>query len=163
MSKLRLYWRQLSWLWVSAVMVVLDQLSKKAALLYLGNGVDNSLFPLLNFTLAYNRGAAFSFLNAASGWQNMFFIVLASVFSCLLMLWLLQSRQRHEALGISLVIGGAWGNLLDRLHYGFVIDFIDVHLGVYHWPIFNMADSAICCGIFILFFSHFLCVRLSAD
>lgn len=154
MSKKKFSWRQLIWLWLSALVIVLDQLTKKIAFVALMNGTTKIELPILNFSLAFNRGAAFSFLNAASGWQNLFFIGLASVFSLLLVFWLLQSLSNLQSFSIALIIGGAIGNVIDRLHYGFVIDFIDLHIGQHHWPTFNVADSAICVGVFFLVVSN---------
>ncbi|MCB1561730.1 MAG: signal peptidase II, partial [Xanthomonadales bacterium] len=107
---------------------------------------------LMNWTLTYNEGAAFSFLSDASGWQRWFFSALAVGISAMLVFWLRKIR-RHDwrhALPFALVISGAIGNLIDRLRLGHVIDFIDVYWGASHWPAFNVADSAISVGAVLL-------------
>lgn len=116
-----------------------------------------SVLPFFNLTLAYNEGAAFSFLSDQGGWQRWFFALMASVVTIVLVVWL--SRLRGEkvlALSLSLVIGGAVGNLLDRLLFGHVIDFLDFFYGQYHWPAFNVADIAISIGVALLFIDALL-------
>lgn len=150
MRKYKFYWHQLAWLWLSAALIVLDQITKKIALYYLSGGQVKTLFPVLDFSLAFNRGAAFSFLNSAGGWQNIFFVTLAIVFSLAMAIWMLRNSHAGQNVSVALIIGGALGNVVDRLHYGYVIDFIDFHMAQYHWPTFNVADSAICVGVFML-------------
>lgn len=146
----KFYWRQFAWLWLSAAIIVLDQLTKKIALYYLSGGNIKTILPVLDFSLAFNRGAAFSFLNTAGGWQNIFFISLAFLFSFAMVIWILRNAHAGQNASVALIIGGALGNVVDRFHYGYVIDFIDAHIGVHHWPTFNVADSAICLGVFLL-------------
>ena len=107
------------------------------------------LAALLDLTLSYNRGAAFSFLSDQSGWQRWLLIGVALCVSFFLLRWLAQLRrdERWLAVTLGLVLGGALGNVIDRLRYGHVIDFIDVHYGHWHWPAFNIADSAITLGL----------------
>jgi len=147
----------LKWLWVSAVIIALDQLTKvwMSSLLDLHQTV--AVLPYFNFTLAHNSGAAFSFLAGAGGWQRWFFIVLAVSVSIALIIWLsrLKAQARVEAIAISLIIGGAIGNVIDRFIHGYVIDFIDVYVGSYHWPAFNIADAAICIGAVLLIVDSF--------
>lgn len=142
----------LRWLWLSLLVVVLDQFTKQLveAHFYLSENVE--LLPFLNFTLAYNQGAAFSFLSDQGGWQRGFFIAVALVVTLVLVAWLrrLGRGEWRTALSLSLVIGGAVGNLIDRVIHGYVIDFIDVYYGSWHWPAFNVADSAICVGVALL-------------
>ncbi len=142
----------LKWLWLSGLVVALDQLTKVLAegLLRLYEAVP--VLPSFNLTLMYNRGAAFSFLSQASGWQRWFFSVLAVLVSGVLIVWLyrLQAAQRWTAVSLSLILGGAVGNLIDRLLYGHVIDFIQVYYGEWYWPAFNIADSAISVGVAML-------------
>ncbi len=142
----------LRWLWLSFSVVGLDQYTKQliAARFSLSESVE--LLPFLNFTLAHNQGAAFSFLSDQDGWQRAFFIVVALVVTLVLAAWLrrLGRGEWRTALSLSLVIGGAVGNLIDRLIHGYVIDFIDVYYGSWHWPAFNVADSAICVGVALL-------------
>jgi signal peptidase II len=118
----------------------------------LGLGESIVLAPVLAITKVYNFGAAFSFLGNASGWQRWFFIVLAVVVSVVLLVWLarLAQQERRSAIALSLILGGAVGNLVDRVLYGYVIDFIDVYYRSWHWPTFNLADSAITLGAGLL-------------
>ena len=143
----------LAWLWLSAVVIVLDLATKELALRTLALHDPIAVVDgLLNWMLTYNYGAAFSFLSDASGWQRWFFSALAVVISGLLTVWLrrLPRSDWRQALPFALIIGGALGNLVDRLRFGYVVDFIDVYWGSYHWPAFNVADSAISVGAVLL-------------
>ena len=143
----------LRWLWLSALVIGLDQLTKIWADSALAAGPPITILPHLDFRLAYNAGAAFSFLSDAGGWQRWFFVVLALVVSLVLLVWLarLSAGERLTGAGLALVLGGAIGNLIDRLAYGHVIDFIDVYWDAsLHWPAFNVADSAITVGVVLL-------------
>lgn len=147
----------LKWLWVSAVIIALDQLTKVWMSSWLDLHQTVAVLPYFNFTLAHNSGAAFSFLAGAGGWQRWFFIVLAVSVSIALIIWLsrLKAQARVEAIAISLIIGGAISNVIDRFIHGYVIDFIDVYVGSYHWPAFNIADAAICIGAVLLIVDSF--------
>lgn len=139
----------LPWLWLSLLVIVLDALSKQWALTTLSFQQPVPVFDgVLNWTLMYNYGAAFNFLADHSGWQRWLFSAMAVFISGLLGFWL--SRTARDdwrlALPYALVIGGAIGNLIDRLRHGYVIDFIDAYWGSHHWPAFNLADSAIVGG-----------------
>lgn len=139
-------------LWVSAAVVALDQLTKWVALTNLERHAEVAVASFLNLTLVYNRGAAFGFLSDAAGWQNAFFIGVALV-ACGVIVFLLSRlppNNRLVAVGLVLILGGAVGNLIDRLLYGYVIDFIDVYYRSWHWPAFNVADSAITVGAILL-------------
>ena len=142
----------LKWLRLSALVLFLDQGTKILAEYYLKLHQPVEVFPFMNFTLMQNHGAAFSFLADAGGWQRWFFVVLTVVITVFLLRWLrgLRAEQRGLALAIALVIGGAVGNLIDRVQYGYVIDFLDFYLAGWHWPAFNIADSAITVGAAIL-------------
>lgn len=142
----------LKWLWLSAVVIVLDQVSKAVAVAGLVQGQPVSIFPSLNLTLMYNRGAAFSFLSSADGWQRWLFAGIAIVVSMIIIGWLrkLDTSARWQAAALALILGGALGNLWDRLVLGHVVDFIDVYYGQSHWPAFNIADSAISVGAVML-------------
>ena len=148
----------LKWLWLSALVVVLDQVSKwyfvENFQLYERRAVFDGFF---DWTLAHNYGAAFSFLSDAGGWQRWFFTVLAIVISLVLCEWLrrLARNDLPEALPLALIIGGAIGNVIDRLHHGYVIDFILVYYQQWSWPAFNVADSAITCGAVALILFSF--------
>jgi len=145
------------WLWVSAVILVVDQCTKLLADGLLALHESIAVLPVLAIRKAYNSGAAFSFLGDASGWQRWFFIVLAIAVILLLVTWLrrLPAEQKWTALALALILGGAAGNLVDRVVYGHVIDFIDVYYGSWHWPTFNVADSAISVGAFLLLLEAF--------
>lgn len=147
----------LKWLWLSVVVIFADQLTKVTMNSWLNLYETVALLPFLNLTLAYNSGAAFSFLAGAGGWQRWFFTVLAVVIVTILLVWLnrLKQHAKAEAIAISLIIGGAIGNVIDRVLYGHVIDFIDVYVGSYHWPAFNIADSAIFIGAALLIIDSF--------
>ncbi len=146
------------WLRLSAVVFALDQASKLAAEYWMQLGQVFELLPFFNLRLAYNEGAAFSFLADAGGWQRWFFLIFAIVVVVLLMRWLrkLKPEEGWTALGLSLVIAGAMGNLVDRAQYGHVIDFLDFHVAGLHWPAFNIADSAIFLGVVALLYASFV-------
>jgi signal peptidase II len=141
-----------AWLLLTAVVISLDlytkQLASDALVLYR----PHEVFSWLNMTLAHNYGAAFSFLSSAGGWQRWFFIVLASAVSLVLLVWLIRLPRREwmTGLGLALILGGAIGNLVDRIRLGYVVDFIDFHIGGWHYPALNVADSAITCGVILL-------------
>ncbi len=140
------------WLLVAALVIGLDQLTKVLAEHYLVYGQSLPVLPHFDLTLAYNTGAAFSFLADAGGWQRWFFTVLALLVSAFIIVWLrrLGPQEKATALALALILGGALGNLIDRLRLGHVIDFIDLYYGSYHWPAFNLADSAITVGAALL-------------
>jgi signal peptidase II len=144
----------LPWLLVSVLVIALDQLSKWWALNALQPaGVPHPVIPgFLNWTLAFNTGAAFSFLAQGGGWQRWFFVGLAVVITVALMIWLARTARREwrTALPLALVIGGALGNLIDRLHASQVTDFIQVYYRDWYYPTFNVADSGICVGAVLL-------------
>lgn len=140
------------WLWLSLLVVLLDQATKWVAVGLLVPFRPVPVVPLLNFTLMYNEGAAFSFLSSAGGWQRWFFAGFALVMTPVLVVWLLRLKphERIMAAALSLVAGGAVGNLIDRVLTGRVVDFIDFYVGTWHWPAFNIADSAITVGVALL-------------
>ena len=145
------------WFVLSALVIVLDQLSKvyfNGAYQY---GEVREVIPgLFNFVLVYNPGAAFSFLADAGGWQKFFFTALAFAVSGWLGWQMLRGGQsRMMNLASALIIGGALGNVIDRLIHGHVIDFIQVYYQHYYWPAFNLADSAICLGAALMVLDSF--------
>ncbi len=143
----------LPWLLLSAVVIALDQWTKHLALANLQPFEPHVVIAgLLDWTLAFNSGAAFSFLAGGDGWQRWLFAALAIGVSTVLAVWLarLARGDWRNAAPLALIIGGALGNLVDRLRLGHVVDFIDVHLGSAHWPAFNIADSAISVGAVML-------------
>ncbi len=142
-------WR---YLWVAVVVLVLDQLTKLAATEFLLRHGEVPLMPFLNLVLVHNTGAAFGFLSSAGGWQNIFFIIVA-VAASVFILWMisrLENKDRLLAIALMLILGGALGNLTDRLIHGYVIDFMDFYYGTWHWPAFNVADSGITMGATLL-------------
>lgn len=140
------------WLIVSVVVILLDWHTKALATDALEMYRPVEVTSWLNMTLAHNYGAAFSFLSDAGGWQRWFFIVLASGISLMLLVWLLRLPRQEwlTALGLSMILGGAIGNLIDRIQLGYVVDFIDVYYQQWHYPAFNVADSAITSGVVLL-------------
>jgi len=143
----------LPWLWLSIVIIILDQLSKYWVSHHLTLYKPVSLLPFLNVMLAYNPGAAYNFLAKAGGWQIYFFAAISLILAIVFIIWLRQLPRNMywQALGISLIIGGAIGNFIDRVRLTYVIDFIDFHIKDWHFAIFNIADSAITVGaIFLL-------------
>jgi len=143
----------LKWLWLSVLVILLDQFSKAAAERWLGDGSVIGLLPVLDLRLAYNTGAAFSLFEHAGGWQQVLFSAIGVVVSGFIV-WYLRRLQRNQwllALAMVLILGGAMGNLYDRLTMGKVVDFIHVFWRNHHFPIFNLADSAITLGAILLF------------
>ena len=139
------------WLFLSFAVVLLDQASKWEIVKMLSEKGEVAFTSFFSLVLLYNEGAAFSFLNDAGGWQRGFFMVIA-VAASILILFLLR-KHRGEllfSLALSLVLGGALGNLVDRVRIGHVVDFLDFHLAEHHFPAFNLADSAITLGAMLL-------------
>lgn len=141
-------------LWIAGTVFIFDQLTKYLATDYLMQHGEVNLGPFLNLVLVHNTGAAFGFLSSASGWQNGLFMFVA-LGACAFILWMLSRLKRQEmllAVALMLILGGALGNLLDRVIFGYVIDFVDVHYRHWHWPAFNIADSSITIGAILLIF-----------
>ena len=137
------------WLWLTLLIVVADQWTKRLVTDHLDEFEAVVLLPVLDFMRLHNEGAAFSFLSDASGWQRWFFTALALGVSGGILIWLRRLPARGQnllAAALSLVIGGALGNVIDRIRFGHVIDFIRVHYGEWYFPAFNVADSAITIG-----------------
>ncbi len=150
------------WLGVSLIIILLDQLTKIAVLKTFVYGEQHALTSFFNLVLVYNRGAAFGFLASAGGWQRWAFTVL-SLGATLVICYLLK-RHNHQRLfstALALILGGAVGNVIDRLMYGHVIDFLDFYVGAWHWPAFNLADSAITIGAVLLIYDELRRVRHS--
>ena len=157
----------LKWLWLTGLVVILDQASKITASRLLEPFQSYEFLPFFNFFLTFNKGAAFSFLSDAGGWQRWFFTILAIIVSIVIFIWLkrLSTKERLLAASLSLILGGAIGNIIDRSIYGHVIDFIDwfyysntkclpffyqLNQASCHWPTFNLADSAIFLGAVLM-------------
>lgn len=146
----------LPWLGIAFVVIVLDQLTKYWIHQTLTYGQAIEVLPFFNLVLVYNPGAAFSLLSDQPGWQKNFFIAVATVASgWVLYLLARYPHRRLFCLALALILGGAIGNLIDRIVFGAVIDFVDIHAAGYHWPAFNVADSSITCGAALLIFSSF--------
>ena len=141
------------WIALAVAIVVLDQLTKHFATASLEYAIPVAVFPGFNLTLLHNTGAAFSLFDDQSGWQRWFFVVLASAVSLMIIVWMWRIRDQGPLVliaGLALVLGGAIGNLLDRLLLGYVTDFIQVWFGSWAFPSFNVADSAITVGAVLL-------------
>jgi signal peptidase II len=139
------------WLTLAGAIILIDQISKWIVLGALQPGDSRYVAPFFNWVLTFNSGAAFSFLSDAGGWQRWFFTVLALGVS----VWIVNLLRRHTSefrlsLALTLVLGGALGNVIDRIRFGAVVDFIQWHVAGYYWPAFNVADSAITLGAILL-------------
>jgi signal peptidase II len=147
----------MKWLWLSGVIILLDQWTKNIAEQALVLHQPIAVTPFLNMTLMHNYGAAFSLFNDAGGWQRWFFIGLAVLVSVGIIAWLkfASAGNLWLQIALSLVVGGAVGNLWDRIALGYVVDFIDFRYQTLWWPAFNIADSAICVGAAILVIDSF--------
>jgi signal peptidase II len=142
----------LIWLWLSIFVIAFDLITKQLAENFLSYGQPVPILPVFDLTLLYNPGAAFSFLAGENGWQRWFFTAIALVVSTVLIGWLYKLPRENKwlAVALTLILGGAIGNLFDRLVYGHVIDFISIHWQGSYFPAFNIADSAITIGAFML-------------
>ena len=140
---------------IASTVLVLDQVTKIAAQIYLPIASPVVINSYLNWFLIFNPGAAFSFLSQVGGWQRWFFTILG-IAASVVILWFLRRNTADQKLSwaLSLILGGAIGNVLDRIFYGAVVDFIDVHYETWHWPAFNLADSAISVGAVLIVWSE---------
>ena len=147
-------WYSLRWYALAVLVIVLDQYTKLLAESGLDYGRPVEVFSWFNLTLQYNTGAAFSFLSDAGGWQRYFFSGVALLISVALVIWLYTMPRADKLLAaaLALILGGALGNLWDRLVLGHVVDFISVHYGGYYFPAFNIADAAISVGAALMIF-----------
>jgi signal peptidase II len=148
---------QLKWLWLSLGVIVIDQVTKQIAEAHLSLHEPVNLIPYFDWYLTYNTGAAFSMLADAGGWQRWLFTIIAIVVSAVIVQWIrkLPPEDSLTALSLGLILGGAIGNLIDRILLGHVIDYIQVWLGSYPFPAFNIADAAISVGAALLILSSF--------
>ncbi len=144
------------WLGLAALVIVLDQLSKAAINSHFVFGESVAMTSFFNLVLAHNTGAAFSFLSDAGGMQRWLFSAIAVVASVWIV-WLLRRHQTEKlfCFALAFILGGALGNLIDRIAYGYVVDFLDFHWSGYHFAAFNLADSAITCGAALLIWDSF--------
>jgi len=150
----RIFQSGLCWLWLAIVVIAIDRYTKYWMTHHLVLGEPLPVLSIFNLTLAYNTGAAFSFLHNASGWQNWLLGGFAALVSAMILVALYRSCAKEYWYNIALcfIFGGALGNAWDRALYGYVIDFLNFHLGHWHFAIFNIADSAISVGAFMLLF-----------
>ncbi len=146
-----------AWLWLSVAVIALDQATKFLVTRFFEVYERVEVLPVLDFTLLHNTGAAFSMLANASGWQRPFFVTLGAVVSLLLLVWIWRSPRGDKLLpvALALILGGALGNVLDRVRFGYVVDFIHAHWGAAYFPAFNIADSAITIGAMLLIVDAF--------
>lgn len=145
--------RHLLWLWLSVAIIVIDRVTKiwMSEALLLNESYEITSF--FNLTLSHNQGAAFGMLHNAGGWQQWLFGIIAVIVSLVIVVWLNRMRNDQTVwlpIALALILGGALGNLFDRVFIGHVIDFFDLHYKEWHWPVFNVADIAICVGAFML-------------
>lgn len=140
--------KALPWIFISALIIALDQITKYIVLTHLTEQSVVHVFPFLNFILSFNAGASFGFLGAQNGWQVYLLSGVSIIVSVVLVIWLsrLSRSEWVLALPVSLVLGGALGNLIDRIRFGYVTDFIDFHVRNWHFATFNVADSAVSVG-----------------
>lgn len=142
----------LMWLLLSLIVLILDQITKAWVSNHLSFNQPVNILPYFDLRLLHNTGAAWSFLADQGGWQRWFLSGLAIIVSIVIMVWLtrLDSKQRWLACALALILGGALGNVMDRIIYGYVVDFIDIYYQQWHWPAFNIADIAISIGAVML-------------
>lgn len=152
------------WFGLAALVVVLDQLSKAWVLAALHQGDVVYVAPFFNWVLTYNPGAAFSLLANAPGWQRWFFSGLAFAISAWIAVMLYRHpQQRLQSAALALVMGGALGNVVDRIRFGAVVDFVQWHAAGYYWPAFNVADSAISLGAALLVWEQLFAAKGPSD
>ena len=149
--------RPVHWFSLAAFAVLLDRAAKLVVLESFLPGESRTVTGFFNLVLVFNKGAAFSFLASAPGWQTPFFVALA-VLACLIVSFLIVRHPQKTLFccGLAFILGGAFGNLWDRLQWGYVVDFLDFHAAGWHWPAFNVADAAITLGAAILIAESFL-------
>lgn len=147
------------WLWLALILCVIDVGVKLVVMNTMGYGWINriNVLPFFNLLYVHNPGAAFSFLSDQPGWQRWFFTGIAAVIVTLLITWMrkLPATERWNNIAYAMVIGGALGNVFDRLMHGFVVDYLDFFVGNYHWPAFNLADTFICIGAAMIILDGF--------
>lgn len=155
----------LRFLWISVIAVVLDQITKNAVVAYLELYQAVEITPFFNLVYVRNYGAAFSFLYDAGGWQRYFLSAVAFVVSIMLLWWMKRagSQERLMTIAFAFILGGAIGNLIDRLTLGYVVDFLDFHYANAHWPAFNVADSSIFIGACLLIIDMFKNSKATTD
>ena len=149
--------RTVHWFGLAGLIVILDRLTKTIVLDMFAPGESRVVAGFFNLVLVFNKGAAFSFLAAAQGWQTPLFAAIAVLASCVIGFLIVRNTEKKLfSFGLALILGGALGNLYDRLVYGQVVDFLDFHAAGWHWPAFNIADAAITVGAAILIAESFM-------
>lgn len=140
---------------ISILVCILDQLTKYLVLENMEPYSSFAVMPFFDLVLVFNTGSAFSFLSSSGNWHLWFFLIFSSLMSLVLLIWMLRTplQQVKQLFGLAFILGGAIGNLVDRVWHGYVIDFIDLYYKSHHWPAFNVADAAICLGAIILLFT----------
>jgi len=148
----------LSWLWLAIVFIVIDQVTKQWVANTFNYGESLSIISYFNITYVHNPGAAFSFLADQPGWQRWFFTTISLAASILFVVWMSKTPKSNKLLSVALafMLSGAVGNLIDRALFGYVIDFIDVYIFSYNYPVFNIADSAIFIGAMLIILDMFI-------
>ena len=143
------------WLGIATIVLLIDQITKLTILRLFSYGESHAVTSFFNLVLVYNKGAAFSFLASETGWQRYFFTIVG-IAASIFIIYLLKKHagQRLFSWALSLILGGAIGNVIDRFLYGHVVDFLDVHVAGWHWPAFNVADSAICIGAILFIYDE---------
>ncbi len=154
------------WLWLALLIFIADIGIKLVVMNSMGYGWENriEILPFFNLLYVHNYGAAFSFLSDQAGWQRWFFTAIAFGVTALLSFWMrrLPASEKWNNVAYALIIGGAVGNVFDRVVHGFVVDYLDFYWGTYHWPAFNLADSAICIGAAMIILDGFRGSKKSA-
>jgi len=147
----------LSWLWLTVLWLIADQVTKQLVVNNFELFQSVNVLPFFNLTYVQNPGAAFSFLADQDGWQRWFFTAIAAIASIVFSVWLAKTPKSQTLLSISiaLMLSGALGNLIDRVLFGYVIDFLDFYIGNKHWPAFNVADSMIFIGAALMIIDSF--------
>ncbi len=147
----------LIWLWLTVLFIIVDQVTKQYIVANFDLYERTAVLPFFNLTYAQNPGAAFSFLADQPGWQRWFFSLIAAVASVVFLVWMAKTPKQNRVLSIAfaLLLSGAVGNLIDRLMFGYVIDFLDFYYQQYHWPAFNVADSVIFIGAALMILDSF--------
>jgi len=147
----------LGWLWLTLLCLIVDQVSKHQVVNSMELYESIKVLSFFNITYVHNLGAAFSFLADQGGWQRWFFTAVAAIASIVFIVWLAKTPKEQKLLSIAfaLLLSGALGNLIDRVLFGYVIDFLDVYIGSYRWPAFNVADSMIFIGAGLMIFDSF--------
>jgi signal peptidase II len=147
----------LSWLWLTLLCLIVDQISKHQVVGSMELYQSIEVFSFFHITYVHNLGAAFSFLADQGGWQRWFFTTVAAIASIVFIVWLAKTPKEQKLLSIAfaLLLSGALGNLIDRVLFGYVIDFLDFYIGSYRWPAFNVADSMIFIGAGLMIFDSF--------